>query len=70
MSLALRELCLEKVQPSGPVFVNVEVTGQVPAEKRRRALRVLGGVLLSLVGVWMVAGTVLFALFVATLLAR
>lgn len=68
--LAMRELCFEQAHPGGPLFVNVEVPAAVPAAKRRRALRLLGGVVLSLIGVWMIAGTVLFALFIATLLAR
>ncbi|MEE8174213.1 MAG: hypothetical protein V3T71_02700 [Dehalococcoidia bacterium] len=67
---ALRELCLEVIQVGAPIFANIELIERAPVVRRRRAQQVFYGTVASLVGAWMLAGTVLLMLLLIAITVR
>lgn len=67
---ALRDLCLEVIQAGVPVFANIELIERAPVVRRRRAQQVFYGTVASLVGAWMLAGTVLLMLLLIAITVR
>jgi CheY-like chemotaxis protein len=69
-SPTLRELCYEVAQPSPLVFANIRAGARKRVSKRTSMATLLSGMLLSVVGAWMLAGVVLSVLLLVAILVQ
>jgi CheY-like chemotaxis protein len=69
-SPTLRELCYEVAQPSPLVFANIRAGARKRVSKRTSMATLLSGMLLSVVGAWMLTGVVLSVLLLVAILVQ